>query len=152
MKLAVLLQDQWRKAGVRVAVDPIEVNTFGARMEERDFDALLNAWHIEPTPSSVREEWASSEIKPGGYNAASYRNPQFDAVSDSATQEADPRRSVELYRRAYRVLSEDAPVLWLYELRNVYGISRRIRPVALRDDAWWRSLDQWTVTDTVTAR
>ena len=148
MKLATLLQDQWRKAGARVSVDPLEVNTFGARMEERNFDALLNAWHIEPTPSSVREEWASSEIKPGGYNAVSYRNPQFDAVIDSATREASPARSVDQYRRAYRILSEDAPVLWLYELRNVYGISSRIRPVGLRDDAWWRSLDQWTVADT----
>ena len=150
MKLAVLLQDQWRKAGARVTVDPIEVNTFGARMEERNFDALLNAWHIEPTPSSVREEWASSEIKPGGYNAASYRNPQFDAVIDSATTEGNPARSVAQYRRAYRILSEDAPVLWLYELRNVYGISRRILPDGLRDDAWWRSLDRWAVTDTAT--
>lgn len=152
MKLAVLLQDQWKKAGARVAVDAIEVNTFGGRMEERNFDALLNAWHIEPTPSSVREEWASSEIRPGGYNASSYRSPQFDAVVDSATRQADPARSVEQYRRAYRILSEDAPVIWLYELRNVYGISTRIRPVGLRDDAWWRSLDQWAVTDTANAK
>ena len=150
MKLAVLLQDQWRKAGARVSVDPMEVNTLGARMEERNFDALLNAWHIEPTPSSVREEWASSEIKPGGYNASSYRNPQFDAVIDSATRETNPRRSVELYRRGYRILSEDAPALWLYELRNVYGVSKRVRPEGLRPDSWWRSLDQWSVADTAT--
>ncbi|MDQ3674636.1 MAG: peptide ABC transporter substrate-binding protein [Gemmatimonadota bacterium] len=152
MKLAVLLQDQWRKAGAKVSVDPIELNTFGARMEERNFDALLNAWHIEPTPSSVREEWASSEIKPGGYNAASYRNAQFDAVVDSATREASPRRSVELYRRAYRILAEDAPALWLYELRNVYGVSKRVQPAGLRSDAWWRSLDQWSVADTTATR
>lgn len=149
MKLAVLLQDQWRKAGARVSVDPIEVNTFGARMEDRNFDALLNAWHIEPTPSSVREEWASSEIKPGGYNASSYRSADFDAVIDSATRERDPGRSVAQYRRAYKILSEDAPAMWLYELRNVYGFSNRLTPVSIRDDAWWRSLDQWTVADTV---
>ncbi len=145
MRLAVLLQEQWRKAGARVSVDPMEVNTFGARMEERNFDALLNAWHIEPTPSSVREEWASSEIKPGGYNASSYRNAAFDAVIDSATREANPARSVDLYRRAYRILSEDAPALWLYELRNVYGISKRVQPAGLRADAWWRNLGDWSV-------
>jgi peptide/nickel transport system substrate-binding protein len=145
MKLAVLLQDQWRKAGARVSVEPIEVNAFGARMEDRNFDALINAWHIEPTPSSVREEWASSEVKPGGYNASSYRSAAFDAVSDSATREGNPTRSVDLYRRAYRILSADAPALWLYELRNVYGVSKRIKTEGMRADAWWRSLDQWTV-------
>lgn len=150
MKLAVLLQDQWRKAGARVFVDPMELSTFGARMEDRNFDALLNAWHIEPTPSSVREEWASSEIKPGGYNASSYRSAVFDAVIDSATREIDPRRSVQLYRRAYRTLIEDAPAMWVYELRNVHGISKRLTPTGIRHDAWWRSLDQWSVADTTT--
>lgn len=150
LKLATLLQDQWRKAGARVSVEAIEVNTFGARMEERNFDALINAWHIEPTPSSVREEWASTEIKPGGYNASSYRSAAFDAVIDSATREANPTRSVALYRRAYRILSDDAPAMWLYELRNVYGVSKRIKPEGIRADAWWRNLDQWTVTENQT--
>ncbi|HXL87109.1 MAG TPA: peptide ABC transporter substrate-binding protein, partial [Gemmatimonadaceae bacterium] len=73
MKFAVLLQEQWRKAGAAVRIEPLEVNTFGARMDSRKFESLLNAWHIDPTPSSVREEWASSEIRRGGYNATSYR-------------------------------------------------------------------------------
>jgi hypothetical protein len=66
-------------------------------------------------------------------------------VSDSATREGNPTRSVDLYRRAYRILSADAPALWLYELRNVYGVSKRIKTEGMRADAWWRSLDQWTV-------
>jgi len=145
MKFAVLLQEQWRKIGANVRVEPLELNTFGGRMEARKFDALLNAWHIDPTPSSVREEWASSEIKNGGYNATSYRNPAFDAVIDSAVSEMNPSRSVELYRRAYRILTDDAPAMWIYELRNVHGASKRIHPVGIRPDAWWADLADWSV-------
>jgi peptide/nickel transport system substrate-binding protein len=145
MKIAVLLQEQWRKAGANVRVEPLEMNTFGGRMEERKFEALLNAWHIDPTPSSVREEWASSEIKPGGYNATSYRNPAFDMVIDSAMIEMNPQRSVQLYRRAYRILTDDAPAMWIYELRNVHGASKRIHPVGIRPDAWWADLADWSV-------
>jgi peptide/nickel transport system substrate-binding protein len=143
-KIAVLLQEQWRKAGANVRVEALELNTFGARMEERKFEALLNAWHIDPTPSSVREEWASSEIKKGGYNATSYRNPAFDAVIDSAVNEMNPSRSVQLYRRAYRILADDAPAMWIYELRNVQGASKRIHPVGIRPDAWWADLADWS--------
>jgi len=146
MKIAVLLQEQWRKAGANVRIDQLELNTFGSRMEDRKFDALLNAWHIDPTPSSVREEWASSEIKKGGYNATSYRNPAFDAVIDSAVREMNPSRSVQLYRRAYRILTDDAPAMWIYELRNVQGASKRIHPVGIRPDAWWADLADWSVT------
>jgi len=144
-RIAVLLQEQWRKAGANVRIDQLELNTFGGRMEERKFDALLNAWHIDPTPSSVREEWASSEIKKGGYNATSYRNPSFDAVVDSAINEMNPSRSVELYRRTYRILTDDAPAMWIYELRNVHGVSKRIHPVGIRPDAWWADLADWSV-------
>jgi peptide/nickel transport system substrate-binding protein len=145
MKFAVLLQEQWRIAGAKVRIEPLEVNTFGARMDSRKFESLLNAWHIDPTPSSVREEWASSEIRRGGYNATSYRSPTFDAVIDTAVKEMNPARSAALYRRAYRPLTEDAPAMWLYELRNAQGVSRRIRVSGIRPDAWWTNLADWSV-------
>jgi len=145
MKFAVLLQEQWRKAGAKVRIEPLEANAFGARMNARKFESLLNAWHIDPTPSSVREEWASSEIKRGGYNATSYRSPSFDAVVDTAVKEMNPVRSAALYRRAYRTLTDDAPAMWLYEVRNARGVSRRIHTTGLRPDAWWANLADWTV-------
>jgi peptide/nickel transport system substrate-binding protein len=144
-KLAVLLQEQWRRAGVATRIESIEANTFGERLDDRKFDAVLNAWHIDPTPSSVREEWASSEIKKGGYNATSYSNPAFDAVVDSAVTEMDPTRSAALYQRAYRLLTEDAAAMWIYELRNVHGVSPRINAVGIRADAWWADLADWSV-------
>jgi len=144
-RIAVLLQEQWRKAGADVRIDELELNAFGAKMETRNFEALLNGWHIDPTPSSVREEWASSEIKKGGYNATSYSNPAFDAVIDSAVKEMNPARSIELYRRAYKILTEDAPAMWIYELRNVQGASKRIHPVGIRANAWWADLADWTI-------
>ena len=147
MKVAVVLQEQWRKAGANVRIEPLELNTFGSRMDSRKFETLLNAWHIDPTPSSVREEWASSEIRPGGYNAASYRNPGFDAVIDSAVREMDPARSAALYRRGYRILTEDAPAVWLYELRNAQGVSKRIRTTGIRPDAWWANIADWSVVN-----
>lgn len=148
MKVAVVLQEQWRKAGANVRIEPLELNTFGSRMDSRKFETLLNAWHIDPTPSSVREEWASSEIRPGGYNATSYRNPAFDAVIDSAVKEMDAARSAALYKRGYRILVEDAPAIWLYELRNAQGVSKRIRTSGIRPDAWWANIADWSVVKT----
>ena len=145
-RIAVLLQEQWRKLGADVRIQELELNAFGANMDNRKFESLLNAWHIDPTPSSVREEWASSEIKRGGYNATSYSSPAFDAVIDSAVKEMKPSTSVGLYHRAYRILTEDAPAMWIYELRNVQGASSRIHPVGIRPDAWWAHLAEWTIS------
>lgn len=145
MKFAVLLQDQWKRAGVAVKIEPLEVNAFGAQMESRKFEAMLNAWHLDPDPASFRDEWSSSQMKPGGFNVSSYSDPAFDATADSAAREPDPVRSTALYRRAYRILDADAPAMWLYELRNAFGVSDRIETVGLRPDAWWARLADWKI-------
>ena len=47
----------------------------------------------------------------------------------------------------HRQLFRDNPqAMWIYELRNVQGASKRIRPVGIRPDAWWAGLADWSVT------
>ncbi len=145
MRLATLLQEQWRLAGAAVRIESLELNTFGARMEEKKFDAILNGWHIDPDPGSIREEWTTSQIRKGGYNLTSYRNPSVDAVLDSAAVEWNPQRSIAMYRRAYRTLTEDAAAMWLYETKNVFGVSDRIKTARPRPDGWWVNLADWSV-------
>jgi peptide/nickel transport system substrate-binding protein len=145
MRFAVLLQDQWKKIGADVRLDPIELSSFGARMEAHKFDALLNAWQIDPDPASVRDEWMSAAHNKAGFNFESYANPVVDAVLDSAVASTNQVESVRLYRKAYRVITDDAPALWLYESRNVFGISPRIETTGLRPDAWWAHLADWKV-------
>jgi hypothetical protein len=57
----------------------------------------------------------------------------------------NPARSTALYRRAYRTLTDDAPAMWLYELRNAQGVSKRIHATGIRPDAWWANLADWSV-------
>ena len=66
---------------------------------------------------------------------------------DSAVREMNPTTSAALYKRAYRILVEDAPAIWLYELRNAQGVSKRIRPTGMRPDAWWANLADWSVVE-----
>ncbi len=145
LRFAVLLQEQWRRIGADVRIDQLELSTFGSRLEARDFDAVLNAWQIDPDPASIRDEWMRRENRRGGFNYVSYSSATFDALVDSAAEESDPRRSIALYRRAYRQLTEDAPAMWLYELRNVFGVSKHIQPTGMRPDAWWANLADWRV-------
>jgi peptide/nickel transport system substrate-binding protein len=145
MKFAVLLQDQWKKIGADVHLDPIELSTFGNRMEAHQFDALLNAWQIDPDPASVRDEWVSAEHNKAGFNFESYSSALVDALLDSASTSGDAAQSTALYRRAYRAITEDAPALWLYESRNVFGVSPRIETTRMRPDAWWAHLADWKV-------
>lgn len=146
MKYATLLQAQYRRFGVKVTIEPLEVNAFVQRLSKGDFDAVLNAWHTDPSPAAVEQAWGASAAPPNGANFTGYASDEFDALVDSGSRSPDPMHARSYFQRAYRVIDGDAPAVWLYEARNVSGIARRVRPTAIRPDAWWSDLPDWTVS------
>ena len=145
MKYATLLQSQYSRFGIKVTIEPMEVNAFVQRLTKGDFDAVLNAWHTDPSPAAVLQAWGGSAMPPQGANFAGYRSPAFDALVDSASRSFDASTAREQYGRAYSLIDADAPAVWLYEAKNVSGVSRRVRITAVRADAWWSDLADWTI-------
>lgn len=143
-RMAVLLQEQLRLAGVRVNIEQVEFPTFADRSDKHDFDALINNLHSDPSPGAARQDWGSAGIT-NGNNIGSYSNPVFDALLDSALASYDVSARRALFSRAYRVITDDAPAIWLAEPMNVVGVHRRVRTVGLRADAWWAHLAEWWI-------
>lgn len=146
MKYATLLQAQYRRLGVTLTIEPLEVNAFVQRLTKGDFDAVLNAWHTDPSPATVLQAWGSADVPPQGANFIGYANSTFDALVDSASRSFDSARARAYYGRAYSVIDADAPAVWLYEARNVSAVSRRVHVTGIRSDAWWSGLPDWTVS------
>ncbi|HET7585471.1 MAG TPA: ABC transporter substrate-binding protein [Gemmatimonadaceae bacterium] len=143
---AVLLQDMMKQVGAQVSVEEMEFNTFVQRQQSGRFDAVLGAWILDPSESTIRQQWsaAASRMR-GGVNYGSYESAAFDALVDSAAQQMDPERARPYWRRAYETLIADAPAVFLYEIVNVAGMHERIHPVGLRADAWWANLADWYI-------
>ena len=144
-RMAVLLQEQFRKVGVSVTIDEPEFSTFSTRLTARDFDAALGSFHLGASAAAVKETWTSTAARKGGLNYGSYTNPAFDLLVDSATSTMDPAASKRYYTAAYRIAIGDAPAIWLYEPRLVLGVNRRIRTGPIRPDAWWANLADWYI-------
>ena len=145
MAYGTLIQEQLRQVGVRVDVEPIDFNAFLQREAKRDFDAVLGAWHTDPSLGSVRQTWTSAGANENGSNYGSYRSPVFDAHVDSALSSYDPATTRRHMRAAHATMIEDAAVVWLYELRPAMGMHKRIRTPALRPDAWWADVGEWYI-------
>jgi len=144
LKMGTLIQEQLRRAGIRVAIEPLDLSTEVDRMTRGAFDAALDAWVMPSSTDAIRASWTTAGIGKGGTNYSSYSNPAFDALLDSAFWAPDSRERAA-YTKAYAVINEDAPAVWLYEPRKLIGLHKRIRTTRMRPDAWWFDLADWYV-------
>jgi peptide/nickel transport system substrate-binding protein len=144
VRMGPLIQEQLRRMGVGVRIENLEGSTVGDREAHGEFDATLDGWIMPSSLDAIKGGWTTSAIGRNGVNFGSYSNPRFDALLDSALA-ANPSDAREKFTRAYAVINEDAPAVWLYEPRKVIGIHRRFRTTSMRPDAWWFSLADWSV-------
>lgn len=146
MRAAVLLQEQFKQVGVAVTIRSLEFGAFIADMGAGKFDAILGGWRTTPSPGGIRGTWGSDAITGGtNQNAGKYESAAFDAAVQAGLSALDPAKRNSEMRRAYQQIVEDAPALWLYEVRNFAGVHKRIQMPAWRSDAWWLTLAEWTV-------
>ena len=144
MRFSVVLQAMLRDVGARVILDHMEGRAFGELLARKRFDAAMQAWHTDPTPSSIIQTWGMAAVK-DGVNFGSYESPVFDAYIDSAATSMDSQRAQAYYHRAYETMIADAPAIWLYEPINAAGHHRRIKVSKMRANAWWTNIHDWYI-------
>ena len=144
-RFAELIQAQLKPHGIQVDVDASEMSVFRPRLFAGQFDVIINNWGLDPSPSSVREHWGTAPVQNPGLNLQLYSNRTVDAILDSAIAEWDPAKSRALFRRAYQLISDDVPAVWLYENRPFMAIHSRVQPNLTAPEAWWRNLRLWSI-------
>jgi peptide/nickel transport system substrate-binding protein len=146
MRAAVIMQEMFKKVGVRAEIEQMDFPTHGNRQEARRFDASMNTMASDGVPSTIRQLWSTAAAREGS-NYGSYESPRFDALVDSAAAQMDPAKASALYRQAYQLLADDAPAIWLFEPLSFAGMQRRIHPVGMRANGWWLNLEKWYIPE-----
>ena len=130
--VATIAQDAWRKLGIQVQIEQLEVAAFNAKYQRaHDFDAIIGGglgFTIDPDQTRF---WAAKEF-PTGANFVHYSNPTVDRLLDEARTvqgcATDARRA--LYEQFQQVLAEDQPWTFLYSARQPVIINKRIENAA----------------------
>ncbi|MSP67786.1 MAG: peptide ABC transporter substrate-binding protein [Alphaproteobacteria bacterium] len=148
-----VLQSQWRKAGIEVAIrnEPARV-FFGETMTRRTFPGLaMYAWLS--APESVSRTTQHSSMIPAAANGYSGQNyPGFadaetDRLIDTIEIELDPARRKELWHRLQVIYAEEVPVIPLYFRSTPFVVPKwlgGIEPTGhLVSTTTW--IENWTV-------
>lgn len=140
---AVIIQDQFRRVGVEMAIAELELNTLISRVTGGQFDAFFGFRTQDPSPATIKEAWTSSGI--GGANFGRYSSAEFDRLVDAAIAEQRTERAVELWHQAVAHINADAPAIWLFSPKSVAAVHRRIDNVTIRPDQWTATIWTWRV-------
>ena len=141
----VLLQDQFRKVGAQADIDKLDPGAMQSRVQSYDFDAVIHAYHPDPSPSGTKQFWSTAGIGPAGQNVLRYSNHTVDALLDSVSASFDPAKMKMYTSRAFQQIIDDAPAIWLYDFVVVSAINRRIVTAPMRTDEWWANLADWSI-------
>jgi len=146
VRYAVLIQEQFRRIGAEVRVEPLEFVTYTTRLRARTFDAAVDARVLEPSARGLRDDWGTASADaPHGSNYGAYASRAFDAALDRALAAPTRAGAVPWFHRAYQTIVDDAPAVWLFDPRSTLAIARRLRVVDVRPGAWWAGMAQWSV-------
>ncbi|HZX68971.1 MAG TPA: peptide ABC transporter substrate-binding protein [Candidatus Elarobacter sp.] len=145
LAVAVLIQEQLRLAGVKVAIEKLDLNAMIDRLKTHEFDAAMNGFTVTPSPGGVKQTWIGAAATGGGLNYGRYENRAFDAQIDSAGAAGSLATAKAHYRTASQIIVDDAPAIWLYEPPVLAGVNARVHMGDIRADAWWMGIPAWTV-------
>lgn len=143
--LAQMLQEMWRKAGVRAVITSVDMPVFQQRLRTGMFDSYIGAWLDEPSPRGLADQWTVAGI--GNLNYGKYRSARFDSLfRRAASTRSSAAEAQRAWREAIDTLNADAPAIWLYTPMNAAGVARRIDGFTINPYSWLSSLPAWRLT------
>jgi peptide/nickel transport system substrate-binding protein len=141
---ARLLQEQFRAVGAQMDIEEVDFTLFNQRATTGKFDAIINAWNTDPTPSSgLTQVWTRAGF--GGSNYGRYDNPAFDQLVDRASTATNRAQARAAFRAAIETINADAPAIFLFAVDNVAAVNRRVADVTFRPDSWAALLRTWRI-------
>ena len=122
---ALLLQENAKKAGVKIEVLGREWTVFLDEAKGRDFEMVCLGWVQSPTPDDLKQIWHTESNTPDGSNYASFGTPESDKIIDEIRVTLDEQRRNELYMQIQQIIYDEQPYIFLVSLKERIAIHSR---------------------------
>lgn len=111
-RIATFIQQDFRRAGIRLDIHNVDWAVFLQRIQDHDFDIAGLQFTLD-WETDYYVLYHSSQAE-GGMNYGAWSNEEADQVLDALRRELDRDRRVELQRRLHRVLAREQPHTFMF--------------------------------------
>ena len=127
-KAAVILQQQYKKVGVKVKLRVLEwsalLKIVNVPKGPKDFEAFIMGWSLGLDPDAY-SIWHSSQY-PRGFNFIDYKNAKVDKLLKLGRVTMDKSARKKIYAEIWQQIAADQPYVFLWYPRAVVGINERV--------------------------
>lgn len=123
MNTALVIQDQLKKAGIDMKIDPIDWSTW---LEEvytlKKYEATIIGIDAKLAPKDMMRRYATT----GSGNLTCYSNEKYDELFNKAVLTTDENEKVELYNEMQKILAEDAVSVFIQDNAQLVAINKEL--------------------------
>jgi peptide/nickel transport system substrate-binding protein len=98
-------------------------------LEQTELEVFLLGWGplILDADMGLYGQFHSSVNPPKGLGSAFYNNPEYDKIMDASRMEQNPKKRLELLKKASEMVWDDCPWIWLHVEKFVIAYSKKIK-------------------------
>ncbi len=118
-----IVQSMAAEAGFDVRITAAEYASALAAATRGEFEAFLTAWSGRVDPDGNLFGFLYTT---GTLNDGKYANPKVDGLLERARAVSDTGQRRALYEQVYTQTTQDLPILYLWQQKNLVGMSARV--------------------------
>ena len=115
-KVAQMVKEQFKKAGIIVNVQAMEWNAYVAEIDNRNFDAIVMGWGKGSLYPDANQIWSSKSYENKGSNSTAYNNPKVDALIADSLKELDVKKRFKIMQQMGSLIYDDQPYAFIVEI------------------------------------
>jgi len=142
-ELATILQEEFRKAGIRMRIRHLEWSVYLTHLFERNFDATTVGESMGPDVDHYLMWHSSMADAETSANYSNFRNAEADALIEQIRVTLDPDERIPLYHRFHAIMHEEQPFTFLFSGENMQAYNRRLVNVRFAPAYPGRDVTQW---------
>ena len=127
------VKEDMLKIGVKMNINLSEWAVYLKKVQDRDFDANLGAWGLDPL-TNLYSMWHSSLAdKPESHNNIAFRNKEMDTLAENTIKMSysDPERT-KLFKQAHKILHDEQPYTFLLTIEAVTAYRNDIKGLIVK--------------------
>ncbi|WP_297520030.1 ABC transporter substrate-binding protein [uncultured Clostridium sp.] len=122
---ALVIQQNLSKIGIKVELEPIELNSFFQEIftpNSTKYDLAINGYNMGTTPDGYSTVFTTK----GANNASNFSNPKIDKLFKEAQTSTNVSQREDLYKEVQEEVSENLPVYTINYPETILGVSKKI--------------------------